>query len=470
MPPVKNIRRVAKPKKSAPKRKVSVRPSWNKENCIREAKKYEYKTDFIKGSPGAYVASKRLNCVKEVTGHLKVFLNRHWTKETCKLEALKYTSRKDFGINSKGAYIFSGRRGWRDEICEHMKSDIIYWNFDLVKKEAYKYRTRGEFARECGSGYGYATKNGLLDKICKHMIEQGNLFNRMIYSYEFSDKFVYVGLTYNQEKRRSEHLNDDRGPVAKHIEKTGLRPRYKQLSDFIIVKEAKKNEQKFIEKYRKEGWKILNSSKAGALGGNARKWTKEECIKVAKLYNRRIDFHNSTKHYTAYSAATKNGWTQEVCKHMPLLKNYWNKKNCLAEARKYKRRSDFMRKSGGAYNYAKLHGFLEDACSHMRVILKSWTKEECNAEAKKHWYRSEFEKNGRGAYTFAQRRGWLADICSHMRYKLTYWDKNKCAIEATKYKSRKAFQQGCGSAYRFARVNGLLDEIGIHFIRPNKEN
>ena len=28
------------------------------------------------------------------------------------------------------------------------------------------------------------------------MIEQGNLFNRMIYAYEFPDKSVYVGLNY----------------------------------------------------------------------------------------------------------------------------------------------------------------------------------------------------------------------------------------------------------------------------------
>jgi hypothetical protein len=217
-----------------PDNRAHQRQVWNRESYVKEGKKYEFKTDFIKGSPGAYAACKRLNCVKEATGHLKVLLNRHWTKETCLAEAKKYTSRGAFATQSKGAYIFSGRKGWRKEICAHMISNFTFWDYNSIKKEAKKYKFRTEFARKSGGGYMYARDKGILDDICKHMKEQGNSFTRIIYSFEFADNCVYVGLTFNEKKRKSEHLSDNRGPVAKHITKTGLIPKYKRLSNPVI--------------------------------------------------------------------------------------------------------------------------------------------------------------------------------------------------------------------------------------------
>ncbi len=34
----------------------------------------------------------------------------------------------------------------------------------------------------------------------------GNKFKRCIYAYEFSDNYVYVGLTLNLDKRNNRHL------------------------------------------------------------------------------------------------------------------------------------------------------------------------------------------------------------------------------------------------------------------------
>ncbi len=232
------------------------------------------------------------------------------------------------------------------------------------------------------------------------------------------------------------------GAVARHISKSGLTPKYKKLCKHIIGEEARTNEQRFIEEYGTKGWIILNSTKAGALGGNAVKWTKVRLPKVAKLYKRRIDFNHSPVHYTAYSAAAKHGWLQDVCKHMKLLKTYWSKEKCIKEAKRYKTRKDFGKKSGGAYNYALKHGFIDEACSHMSVNFKSWTVETCKIEAKKYLYRHDFEKGSRSAYEFAKKRGLLSEVCSHMKYRLISWDKEKCRKEAQKYNSRKNFQIG----------------------------
>jgi predicted GIY-YIG superfamily endonuclease len=49
-------------------------------------------------------------------------------------------------------------------------------------------------------------------------------------------------------------------------------------------------------------------------------------------------------------------------------KGYWNKNNCKKEALKYKKRSEFKMKAGGAYNFAKNNGFLNEICFHMQII------------------------------------------------------------------------------------------------------
>jgi hypothetical protein len=338
---------------------------WTIELCIEDAKKYEWKTDFIKKSPGAYNACIKLKCLTEVTKDLKVKSNRNRTKEDCIIEAKKYSTRKEFKIHGKGAFLFAYRKGWLEEICVNMKEKPVRWNYELCKKEALKYNNRTEFSKNCGSAYGYALTNNFLNDICCEMEPIGNLFKRMIYAYEFPDNRVYIGLTYNEKKRKSEHLTDGKGPVAKYIKKTGLDPEYKKLNEYTDEKTAKILEQSFIDSYKERGWIILNSTKAGALGGNATKWTKEECKKVALFYSRRTEFQHSIEHYTAYSAAAKHGWLDYVCEHMKVIKVYWNKESCVNEAKKYKSKTEFMRKSGGAYNYARKHDILELVCSYI---------------------------------------------------------------------------------------------------------
>ncbi len=96
-----------------------------------------------------------------------------------------------------------------------MVSEFTLWDMRSIKSEAKKYKSRTEFARKSGGGYMYAREKGILDDICKHMKEKGNSFTRMIYAYEFSDNHVYIGLTFNEKKRKSEHLTDGRGGRCK---------------------------------------------------------------------------------------------------------------------------------------------------------------------------------------------------------------------------------------------------------------
>jgi len=74
------------------------------------------------------------------------------------------------------------------------------------------------------------------------MIRIGNKYKKCIYSYEFSDSYFYVGLTYNIDIRQKRRNSDKNDVITKHILKTGLSPIRKQLTDYIDVYDVVKLE------------------------------------------------------------------------------------------------------------------------------------------------------------------------------------------------------------------------------------
>ena len=93
---------------------------------------------------------------------------------------------------------------------------------------------RTEFRKKFPGAYVLLVKQKCLHESCQHMKRLGNLYNRCIYSYEFPDNYVYVGLTYNLHERNLQHIK--MGPVFKHIKETNLEPELTQLTNYIDVK------------------------------------------------------------------------------------------------------------------------------------------------------------------------------------------------------------------------------------------
>ena len=76
------------------------------------------------------------------------------------------------------------------------------WTVDEIKKVASKCRYRSELRKEYQGAAVAAKRFGIYEEICSHMKPMGNRFLRTIYSIEFEDKSVYVGLTFNFEQRK----------------------------------------------------------------------------------------------------------------------------------------------------------------------------------------------------------------------------------------------------------------------------
>lgn len=281
---------------------------WTFEKCKEEALKYNSRWEFGKNTPGAYNA-----CIKNkwsnLFSHMKEKKRRnYWSYEKCKEEALKYNSRNDFAKNSFYAYSSALKNNWLDTY-EHLYKQK--YTKEYCKEITKKYKSHKSFIKNNAYLYAIILKNNWNDELFSHFIKSGNLKKRCIYAYEFNDNYVYVGLTYNLINRNNKHMK--KGPVYNHIQKSKIKPKLKQLTDYINVENAKIEEQNYIFDYKKNGWKILNKAKAGAIGGNIIKWTYEKCKNEALKYNNRTEYF---KNSTSYYAASRNGWLKEICSHM----------------------------------------------------------------------------------------------------------------------------------------------------------
>lgn len=292
------------------------------------------------------------------------------------------------------------------------------WNYEKCKEEALKYEYRKDFRREKQGAYLHATRRGFLNEICSHMKLLGNLYKRCIYAYEFPDNHVYIGLTYDINKRDIQHNYRNDSSVFNHSNETGLYPTLIQLTDYINIEESVIMEETKIKEYENKGFIILNKAKPGALGGVIIKWTKEECLKFSLTCKTTKEF--KTKHPNIYDACIRNKWLREVCNHMEMCKpdHYWSKELCLVEALKFSNKRDFQNKGNAAFIAARRNNWMDEITTHMVELIKPkgyWTKLKCREEASKYTKRKEFSDKSGSAYVIARQNGWLNDICEHMK-------------------------------------------------------
>jgi len=292
----------------------------------------------------------------------------YWTYERCKEEALKYTKRADFINKSKGAYDVVMKNKWDKELLSHLTSPQRYKNFytyENCKKIAFTFSKVSEFDKKEGTAYRAVLKNKWYD-LLSHMEYKTTGTKRHIYAFEFSDNSVYVGLTYDTNKRKSSHLSDETSTVFKHFQKNN-NYNFKVITKVPIpIKQAAKFEQKTIDEYKENGWKILNIAKAGGLGGSKKYWTYSRCKNETQKYKLMSDFYKNMRQ-SFRTILKKNGWWDELTSHIiedrkikkPI--GYWQiKENCKNEAIKYSKKSQFENANGSAYNAACKNGWINE--------------------------------------------------------------------------------------------------------------
>lgn len=242
----------------------------------------------------------------------------YWTRERVFEESKKYTTRKEFRKGAGGAYSAAYDNGWLEEM-DWIKVGKYgqrgqFEDFNKCAEESKKYKNRSEFKKHSNQAYCAAQKNGWLDKFtwlknCKDLYKDKV---DCIYAYKFEDlKTIYVGRTIFKERRDMDHKCCKRDSIKRFIEDNSLEwPEMEVLEDNLTLAEGIEREGFWIEHFKKEGWVLINSAKAGSLGAiGFGKWTKNTCREEASKYSRRIDFMNGSR--GAYNASLSKGWIEE---------------------------------------------------------------------------------------------------------------------------------------------------------------
>lgn len=203
-----------------------------------------------------------------------------------------------------------------------MRKPNNYWNKENCINEAMKYASRIEFEKKNRSACVISRRNGWIEECCQHMDRLGSKYKRLIYVFEFSDKSVYIGLTYNSKQRLLSHLSDTKSQVYKYISAANIQPIFKEITEYIDVDEASKKEIELIQNYKNEGWNVLNVIRGGGIGGDKLIWTKEKCKNEAQKFLHRSEFKKLSG--GAFNAAKRHDWLNEITMHMK-KPPVWNK-------------------------------------------------------------------------------------------------------------------------------------------------
>jgi hypothetical protein len=161
------------------------------EELTLEALKYYTRGDFAKYSNAAYQMAKRRGILDEICSHMingkKLLIGiksnaYKWTDEALAIEALKYNNKTEFCKGSWGAYQTARSRGILDKICAHMpkRKKIPYenipriWIPEKIRIEALKYDDRADFKKYSPGAWSAAQEIGILAEVCSHMPYGGN--------------------------------------------------------------------------------------------------------------------------------------------------------------------------------------------------------------------------------------------------------------------------------------------------------
>lgn len=248
------------------------------------------------------------------------------------------------------------------------------WNDKTCTDAARECSSATEFRNKFPGAYSYAhkKKKDLWKTFTwfRHNTDP-NKRTYVIYAYEdIVNKFVYIGLTNDIERRIKEHRKKN---YKNNIRKYDIVRQYfedccfgvpepKILQSGINGFEAQELEDKFKMKYIEDGWNIINTGKTGkgvsSLGNLAFKpLTREECTEVVKQYNGRKELE--TKSWRVWATIKRNGWEDLLppkLKRGTKLDKEFYRKAC----NKYVDRNTIIKVNNRLYNLIKTHGWLDE--------------------------------------------------------------------------------------------------------------
>lgn len=390
--------------------------------------------------------------------------------------ASNYNTRKEFRQGSPRAYRKAIQYDLFGNGINHLGNTVKrkpagYWTYDNVDIEAKKYTNRRDFQKGSPQAFASAKQHGWYNDVTSHMDYLGSLYRRAVYAWEFPNNTVYIGLTDDIARREGEHLDPEgRTTVSKFIKQTGLNPTLKIINDYTDVKDAQNIEKCSIDLYKSNGWNILNKVKAGGLGACKRVWNKENVEHEAKKYNTRSDFKKGN--HSAYVIAVREGWIDDVTKHMNYKHIQWTEDMIIQIASKYNSLTMFLKNEPKAVVAARRIGIYDDIIKNMVRSTQDTTqskyksKDDVYNEIPKYSSITNLRDNDPSLYNYIRKNNMSDELRNYFNLKpKTEWTLELLKSISDNYKNRGELQKYNPTAYQQARKKGYLD---ILFPKNNK--
>jgi len=299
----------------------------------------------------------------------------------------------------------------------------LYWTKERCFEIAKECKSRGEFKKKNISAYQSALRNKWIDGYDWFLPPIKNLYKDkidLVYVYIFPNNVAYVGRTVNLGIRHWEHSHRiNRDVVAKYVVRNGLTiPEPTILEKNLTLNEGLKRESYWVNYYKNNGFKLLNSKPCGdngSLGSLGRgKWSKKKTLEEAKKYNSISEFRKNCN--SGYQAAYKHDWLKEYTwfKRPPVYNKIWTKEKCMDAAKKCLSIKEFRTNYVTAYYASKKNNWFKNYTWLKNGNDVKWTKEKCLEEAKKYKTKSEFRVFSKLAYNEASKRGYLNEITNFL--------------------------------------------------------
>jgi cytochrome c553/predicted GIY-YIG superfamily endonuclease len=226
----------------------------SQDEIINISKKYSKLKDFWDNDSLTAKTAKKYgeDFYKTITSHMTRMRRENLTDDDLINIAKHYDDLTDFYTKEPSVYSLINQRKLQQVATNHMNKDIVHWTKqDLIDKSK-DYKNLRDFRSNYENLYAWALTN-VSEKerkeIFSHFKPLGNLRKRLIYSFEFPDKSVYVGLTFDSDGLYKQHQKSITSAVNKYGKETGLTPTFNLLTEYVSDEEAVKMEYEYVNQY-----------------------------------------------------------------------------------------------------------------------------------------------------------------------------------------------------------------------------
>ena len=236
----------------------------------------------------------------------------------------------------------------------------------------------------------------------------------VVYSYEFSDHSVYVGLTNSLNRRDQQHrerrYHSNGKPQYDGVLDYSLKhnieiPEVKILINNLTREESGLEEIKWIQYYKDNGWKIINRNRGGATGMgviNKSKWTHETVIEEAKKYKNMEQMYR--ENHSAYNYMERWNLKKDCFPNAKLEVHQPNRiytKELIEETvKKYPLKKDLRNMDVAMYMYLYKHNMIYDFYPKGKSYGRYDTKESIESVIKQYPRKSDLKKCDKKMYEY----------------------------------------------------------------------